>query len=189
MFRTIQCLFVLFLVSCNAPLHSRPRTLYRDARRDMANDGGTAALMSEVRARMEQRYAKVNELFELGLIQKDEDMLFAAALLVTSDDSRDLDRALLLADEAASLGERRALTIAAEAEDKLLLKRGLPQRYGTQYAYEPARGRWRLYAVDPNTTDADRASVGLPPLATMQARVDELDGDHLTKLLVSRGPE
>ena len=187
--RTIQILTLLLLAACTAGRHASPRTLYRNARRDMAADRSSASLMTKTRERMERRYDKIMDLFDQGQLKSQQDLLYSAALLVTSDQPNHLDRAFLLSNEAAAIGEKRALPVSAEAEDKLLLLQGLPQRYGTQYAYEPSRGRWRLYSVNPATTDAERAAVGIPPLADLQARVDELDEQALTKLLVSRVPE
>lgn len=188
MVRSLTLLFVVCFLACTAP-DPRPRTLYRDARRDLTKDRNTGAFTKKVRDRMEERYDKVDTLFIEGKLVSAEDLLYSAALLVTSDDSADLDRAQTLAMEAATLGEQRALPIAAEAEDKLLLMQGLPQRFGTQYAYQPSRGTWRLYAIDPSTTDEDRAFMGLPTLAEMESRTAELNEEHLTQLLLSRVPE
>lgn len=188
MVRLFTLLFALCSLACSSP-DPRPRTLYRDARRDLTRDRNTAAFTKRVRDRMEVRYDKVDTLFIEGKLVDAEDLLYAAALLVTSDDSSDLDRAQTLALEAASMGEERALPVAAEAEDKLLLMQGLPQRYGTQYAYQPSFGTWRLYAIDPATTDGDRARMGLLSLAEMEARAEKLNDEHLTQLLLSRVPE
>lgn len=188
MVRLLTLLFAVSFLACSAP-DPRPRTLYRDARRDLSRDRNTAAFTKKVRERMEERYDKVDTLFIEGKLVTAEDLLYAAALLVTSDDAADLDRAQTLAMESATLGDKRALPVAAEAEDKLLLMQGLAQRFGTQYAYQPSFGTWRLYAIDPTTTDEDRAFMGLPTLAEMEARTEQLNEEHLTDLLLSRAPQ
>lgn len=182
-------LLLLPVVACNATRPPSPRVLYRSARRDLARDQHTAGFTAEVKERMEVRYRKAVALYESSLLSTAEDLLFTAALLTTSDNSSHLELAEVLANQSASMGEKRAFPVVAEAVDKLLLKRGMPQRYGTQYAYQPALGRWRLYAVDPATTDEDRAYMGLPSLKTLQERVEPLDESQLTKLLVRRTPE
>jgi hypothetical protein len=53
--------------------------------------------------------------------------------------------------------------------------RGEPQRYGTQYVSVPGYG-WVLYRWDPATTDAERASMGVPPLAEALERLKTLNG-------------
>ena len=187
-----QCLALLLLlpmVACNATRPPRPHVLYQSARKDMAKDENTAAFTAEVRERMELRFRKAVALYQSSLLSSAEDLLFASALLAMSDHDPDLKLAELLASESAAMGEKRALPVVAEVVDKLLLKRGLLQRYGTQYAYQPGMGRWRLYAVDPTTTDADRAAMGLPDLDTLRARVEPLNSSRLTELLVQRTPE
>lgn len=182
-------LLLLPIVACNATRPPQPRVLYRDARRDMARDKHTAGFTADVKERMDLRYAKAVALYESSLLTTGEDLLYAAALLTTSDNAIHLELAEVLANQSATMGDKRAFPVVAEAVDKLLLKRGMPQRYGTQYAYQPALGRWRLYAVDPATTDEDRAYMGLPSLATLQERVEPLNKSLLTELLVRHTPE
>ncbi len=50
---------------------------------------------------------------------------------------------------------------------------GKPQKFGTQLV--EVDGKWKVYDVDPATTDAERAEWGLPPLAEAHARAAELN--------------
>ncbi|WP_432932513.1 hypothetical protein ACQPZZ_15005 [Microbispora sp. CA-135349] len=50
------------------------------------------------------------------------------------------------------------------------------RRSGTQYA--GTGGRWRLYRVDPATTDEERAEWDVPPLADALRRAEEMNGDR-----------
>ena len=68
-----------------------------------------------------------------------------------------------------------AFEVAAEAIDRELLKGDQPQRYGTQYVYEPIVKKWSLYTWDETTTDAERRAMGVPPLAEALARVEILN--------------
>jgi hypothetical protein len=52
--------------------------------------------------------------------------------------------------------------------DRWLLHRGLPQRFGTQYL--DLGDGWRLYEVDPATTDEERAAWDVPPLTEARRR-------------------
>ncbi|MFT7677610.1 MAG: hypothetical protein ACI8QC_001592 [Planctomycetota bacterium] len=184
----LALLLLLPMVAC-ATRPPSPRVLYRAARKDMAKKEHTAGFTEDVKERMQVRYDKAVALYESSLLTTSDDLLFAAALLATSDRTPDLELAEVLGNESAAMGEKRALPVVAEIVDKLLLKRGMAQRYGTQYAYQPGLGRWRLYSVDPSTTDEDRALMGLPSLKTLQERVEPLNDSHLTKLLVNRTTE
>ena len=119
--------------------------------------------------RQEERLAAVRGLVEAGEVQGAERHFEAAMILVGSDDQADLELAERQALEAARLGDDRGFRVAAEAIDKQLVKQGLRQRFGTQYALEPASGRWRLYPLDPATSDAERAAMGVPPLVEIVA--------------------
>ena len=49
---------------------------------------------------------------------------------------------------------------------------GRPQPYGTQFI--AVEGRWQLWDVDPATSDSERATHNVPPLAEQLERAAEL---------------
>ncbi len=163
----------LALAACQTT--PNPKRTYERMLADYAKDDGTAALNYDIDARQREKCAKVVEWYEEGLIRTPEDHLFAARILATSDVHTELELARVLAVRAAELGEEDAYPVQAEAIDRLLLKQGLAQRYGTQYVWEPLFGRWRHYAVDPLTTDELREAMGILPLAELRARVKILN--------------
>ena len=55
-----------------------------------------------------------------------------------------------------------SLRLAAAALDRWLMYQGKPQKYGTNFV--PDGKRWRLWDVDPSTTDAERAANHVPLL-------------------------
>ena len=57
------------------------------------------------------------------------------------------------------------LWLTAATWDRWLMQAGQPQRFGTQYQFDPATKKMRLYPVDPSVTDAERERWGFPPLA------------------------
>jgi len=127
--------------------------------------------------RQTARYQLVHEWHADGAIVSTSDYLWCAAALVTSDEVSDLKLAHELALKAAELGEARGFTVQAEATDKLLVRRGKPQRYGTQYVFETIHQRWKLFPVDPRTTDVERRSMGIPPLAELMGKVDAMNAE------------
>jgi hypothetical protein len=129
---------------------------------------------NRVEARLD-RVAEVQDLIEAGVITTNTDRLYAATILLDSDRSEDLDVAAELALQAAEQGDSRALPIAAEAIDRALLLRDLPQKYATQYIFDPLTRSWSLYRWDPDTTDVERAAMGVAPIATALRRADLLN--------------
>lgn len=71
---------------------------------------------------------------------------------------------------AADAGELSAAELAL-LEDRILVRDGLPQRYGSQLSVDPASGRLRFEPIaDEATLDARRAAVGLEPMADYARR-------------------
>ncbi len=182
-YSTLVLALALALPACQT--RPSPKHTYERLLADYARDDGTAGLTYDIDARQREKCAQVVEWYEEGLIQTPEDHLFAAMVLATSDVRTELELARVLAVQAAELGEERAYPVQAEAVDRLLLKQGLPQRYGTQYVWEPLFGRWRHYAVDPLTTDEMRKAMGIAPLAQLRARVKILNEGQAAERLRS----
>lgn len=72
--------------------------------------------------------------------------------------------ALRYANKSRVLGYEEAKWLTAAATDRLLMKQGKLQKYGTQFRKKNAKSKWRLYPVDPKTTDAERANFNVPSL-------------------------
>jgi hypothetical protein len=138
--------------------------MYADIQRDAAEQSSGTSEPSQLRARRESRAAKAKEIVAAGGATTAADYLHAAVILVETDSDENLGLALDLALKAAELGEDRGFRVAAEATDKHLVKLGMHQRYGTQYTYEHVLKAWRLYPVDPRTTDAERQAMGVPTM-------------------------
>lgn len=127
----------------------------------------------------EERLARSRELVlgmvSSGRIRSPGEHALAAFVLTSSRELADLDLAHRLALRAGELGDARGWPIAAEALDRALYLQGQPQRFGTQYVYEPVLQRWALYPVDPTTSDEERSEFGIPPLAALRAWEEELN--------------
>ena len=94
---------------------------------------------------------------------------------VVGDDLEDLKLSEQLALQSAEQGVQLGRRVAAEAIDKQLVRNRLPQRYGTQYEWVVALRAWRLFPIDPATTDADRRTMGVPPLVEIRAGEEKLN--------------
>lgn len=101
------------------------------------------------------------------------DELFAAAWVLNHGDvAEDAEEAHRLAKRAVGQGYEPAKWLAAATLDRSLMYAGRPQKYGTNIV--PDGARYRLWDVEPATTDAERAAWNVPPLAEMRRRAEAL---------------
>jgi hypothetical protein len=151
------------LAGCHSPSTSL-RGLAQDQRDDVLTPVKTAEDAANRKSRSQERAAKVRKLLAEQGVGSAADRYYAALVLVQCPTEADLELAQQQALAAADQGEPRGFRVAAEAQDKLLVKRGMLQRYGTQFVWEPVLRAWRLYPIDPRTTDVERKAMGVPPL-------------------------
>lgn len=101
-----------------------------------------------------------------------EDYYHAAMIFQHGEVLEEIWQAHVLALEAAELGSTPARWMAAAALDRWLMMQGQPQRYGTQFV--PDGTRYRLWDVDPATSDADRTAWDVPTLAHQARRAEHM---------------
>jgi hypothetical protein len=122
----------------------------------------------ELAARDRDRRRRVLELLAAGDVVDGADYYHAAMVFQHGGSLASYRRARELALRAVELGHPPARWLAAAALDRLLVRQGRRQRYGTQYRM------WgddrMLVEVDPVTTDEERAEWGVPPLAAALGR-------------------
>jgi hypothetical protein len=170
------------------------RLLAEDQAENRAVSAGEPAWIA-LRARDRARREAVMALLAEGW-PEDADALHAAAWILNHGDlSEEAALGSRLAARAAALGHAGARWLAAAALDRSLIYAGLPQKYGTNIV--PDGVGWRLWDVDPATTDAERQANDVPPLADMQARAAAITApqpdpalapDWLRSAMRRRGP-
>lgn len=122
------------------------------------------ALRARDRARREHVMALIADGWP-----EDPEALYAAAWVLNHGDAS--DEAFLghqLASAARDRGHGPARWLAAAALDRSLMYAGKPQKYGTNMV--PDGLAYRVWDVDPATTDAERAANDVPSLAALRAR-------------------
>ena len=134
---------------------------------------GTAEYAA-LRKRDHARRERVQALLAAGEVESAEDYYHAALIYQHGDQVEEAAQAYLLAAKGAALGYRPARWLAAAAYDRWQMYQGLPQKYGTQFV--PDGNRYRLWDVDPATTDAERAAWDVPSLAEQERRAAEVEG-------------
>ena len=143
------------------------RLLAEDQAEDRAVLVGQPAYVV-LRSRDRARRETVLELLADGW-PEDADALYAAAWVLNHGDlSEEAAMGSRLAARAAELGRPGARWLAAAALDRSLMYAGQSQKYGTNIV--PDGVGWRLWDVDPATTDAERLANDVPTLAEMEAR-------------------
>ena len=165
------------------PDGARERAIFEEILDALGRKGGAAGLDVDVLDRQNARFAEVVAWHEAGELTSAAQRFWAGAALVRSDEPEHLVLAEALGHAAAAQGERRGRLVEAEARDRMALILGEAQPYGTQMVYEPLLGRWRLYAVDPKTTDEERRAMGLPSLEELRARAAARNDTELTQRL------
>jgi hypothetical protein len=125
-----------------------------------------------LRERDARRRRSLANMIESGVLEEPEDYYHAAWILNHGESVEDIWQAHTLAAEAVKLGLRRARWLAAATYDRWLMYQGRPQKYGTQIV--PDGKRQRVWDVEPETSDAERAEWDVPALAEMERRAGEL---------------
>jgi hypothetical protein len=148
------------------------RTMFEQDQADRQGE-----LHPDIGKRDDARRARVEELIAADALQTPEDYFHAAMVFQHGQRLEHFWRAHELALKAAELGHLQpARWLAAAAYDRWLMHQGKPQKYGTQYRSDGAR--WKLWDVDPATTDAERAAWDVPSLAEALALAEELTRDN-----------
>jgi hypothetical protein len=119
------------------------------------------------------RRQRVEELIGSEGLQVPEDYFHAAMVFQHGETLEDYWQAHELAGRGAELGHPGCRWLSAAAYDRWLMNQGKPQKYGTQYTTRDD-GPYRLWDVDPNTTDEERAAWNVPSLAEALRQAEEL---------------
>lgn len=187
--RTAAAVAALLLPACHraavatgAPAPDEPRlaALYADDQRDrqaVTPEGGVAPLRAQA-ARDSTRRAQVLALMARGAARTAADYHHAAIVMQHGTDSASYRLAWEWASRAVTLDPSRtdARWLSAAAWDRWQLSLGKPQWYGTQIVKARVDAPWRIAAIDTTrVSDADRARLGVRPLAEQRARVDSLN--------------
>ena len=124
-----------------------------------------------MRMRDLQRRERVMAIAKSSGLQTAEDYYHAAQIMNHGDTIDDARHAHTFALRSSELGYRPARWLSAASYDRWQMYQGKPQKYGTNYIYDGRKDR--LWDVDPETTDEERAAWDIPPLAEQLRKADE----------------
>ena len=155
-------------------------TLYQADKQERVNQPKVnTAEYKAMRGRDLQRRNHVMKLVTANELNSAEDYYYAAHIMNHGDTPEDARTAHLLALRSSELGYRPARWLAAASYDRWQMYQGKPQKYGTNYVYDGAKDR--LWDVDPNTTDEERAEWDVHPLAEQIRKAEEAN-QHKTPM-------
>lgn len=130
-----------------------------------------------------ERFIAVRKFLADGKINTAADYLAAATILNHGADLPDFRLAVALAELGLALQpeSQELKRLYAAAWDRMMVARGRLQWYATQYVKE-GNAPWKLLAVDPLVTDAQRLAMGRQSLADMQEKIAKLNQDEPVRL-------
>ena len=124
-----------------------------------------------MRTRDMERRKRVIQMMAANELNTAEDYYYAAHILNHGDTPDEAKQAHLLALRSSEMGYRPARWLAAASYDRWQMYQGKPQKYGTNYVYDGYKDR--LWDVDLNTTDEERAEWDVPPLAEQLRKAED----------------
>ncbi len=136
---------------------------------------------SRVSLRDEARLARVRELLAAGSVRTARDYFNAALVAQHGKTVDDIRLAFSLATISASIDPNAtsATWLSAAARDRIMMRRDLPQWYGTQFSRSKEAGaKWELYKIDETiVSDDERKKLKVPTLEEARARARKLNGE------------
>ena len=124
-----------------------------------------------MRTRDAARRLRVMELVVADALHTAEDFYYAAWIMNHGDTPDDARNAHILALRSSELGHRPARWLAAASYDRWQMYQGKQQKYGTNYVSDGRQDR--LWDVDLETTDEQRAEWDVPPLVEQLRKAEE----------------
>lgn len=156
--------------------------IYEDDQADRS--GGPGAMekadWTAIEARDKARQERVHQILAQGGAKTADDYHHAAMVFQHGDTDEEIAEAHELSLKAVELDPEHpsARWLAAASKDRLLMRQGKPQLYGTQFKKIDG-GKWILYEVDPSVTDEERAKWDCPPLSEAQKRVEKMNAGQM----------
>jgi hypothetical protein len=122
----------------------------------------------------------------MGLLKNEKEFTakdFYMAAMIFHHGSRIIDskKAINLAEKSIEMGYEKAKVLYATGVDRLLLRQGKRQKFGTQYNKKDNESPWVMLPIDPKTSDKERAKYNLPTLQVLKKRIIVLNKNEKSK--------
>ncbi|HMG93491.1 MAG TPA: hypothetical protein VK589_25710 [Chryseolinea sp.] len=155
-------------------MHTKLKSLFDEDQHECLNQprDGTPEYRA-LKKKCKTRISEVKEILESNNNLSGEDYFHGCIIFMHGDCPEDFWEAYSLALKAVDQNYKGARRYAAAAYDRWLMYQGRPQKFGLQYV--PDGFRLRLWDVDPDTTDKERADWEVPALEELIKNVADLN--------------
>jgi len=177
MMRMRHVLFALCLVCASAfadDLASNAELTELKKQDQAARSGGVNGIDWKVVSSQDaERRKRVADILRAGGVRTSADYFNAALIYQHGQTVDDIRLAYSLANVAATLdpNNKMARWLTAAAWDRMMMRLGKPQWYGTQFNKPQDSETWQLYMIDETAvSDEDRKALGVPALEEAKAR-------------------
>jgi hypothetical protein len=150
-------------------------TLFTQDQQPRQREAITAAEWRVIAKDDAERRRRTRALVDAGQLHTGEDFRKAAFIFQHGDGPNDYLMAHTLALIAASKGNAEAAWIGAATLDRYLQSIGRPQIYGTQFRTPEGKPATQAPYDRTLMTDALRAALGVPRMASQQTQLDEMN--------------
>ncbi len=133
------------------------------------NDGTLLTKNDKARKKIVQDIIRKNKLLSA------KDYYLAAMIFHHGSGIHDSIKAVNLSEKSHKLGYKKALAFYATCLDRLLIKRGKRQKFGTQYRKKDPQSKWKILPVDSRTTDEERKIYNIAPLKELMKNIEKLN--------------
>jgi hypothetical protein len=142
----------------------------QDDRRNMKFDRKNLQLLKR---KDQKRKERLSKLLKSGARFIPKDFYMVAMIYQHGSTLSDYKKAVHFSHQSMKLGFEKAKWLYAAAQDRLLMKQGRKQKYGTQYQ---KRGNiWFLYPVSKSIGDKEREKYNVPTLKKALLKLSELN--------------
>jgi len=125
-----------------------------------------------------QRRERVMRIIQSEGLSTGDDYYHSAMIFQHGETAEEIQMAYSLATISYHLspGNKKARWLIAAAWDRIMMRKNMPQWYGTQYSKASPDEPWELYKIDETAvTDEERVKMNVPPLYEAKERVKEMN--------------
>lgn len=179
---------ILGLLACAQPSHEEAPSLVdnEELKRIYKEDQGDrqGGNWSEIILNDSLRLKRVYDMVDLGLVKTSTDYANAAMVFQHGSDTMASGMAVKMMRQAIELDSSANKWLLAAAIDRDLMRREVPQIYGTQYIRTSNDAPWERYEIDiTQVTDAERKEYGVETLAEQVEKERQMNKKELSELL------
>jgi len=121
------------------------------------------------------RLAEARQIVKSELLKTGRDFYCATMIFHHSGKLSDTKIALRLIKKSMEKNYKPAKWLFAAVTDRILTQQGLKQKFGTQFQKNIKTGRWKLFPINPKTTDAERVKLNVPTLKEIKLKLARLN--------------